>query len=98
MLDRTRSASHLDLIVAVGHTFRRSRMQIGMNSPGLSLPRGTPVLARISHRTNARLDGYSDRRVCGVVSILAGGAGRREECWNHCAAGAAKNWSPWALG
>jgi hypothetical protein len=41
------------------------------------------VLARISHRTNARLGGYSDYRVCGVVGMLAGGAGRREECWNH---------------
>jgi hypothetical protein len=37
---------------------------------------------RISHRTNARLGGYSDRRVCGVVSMLTGGAGRRGECWN----------------
>src|SRR5215469_10971436 len=41
------------------------------------------VLARISHRTNARLGGQSDRCVSCVVSMLAGGAGRREECWNH---------------
>ncbi len=42
-------------------------------------------LARKSHRTNARLGGYSERRVCSVVSMPAGGAGRREECWNHFA-------------
>jgi hypothetical protein len=40
-------------------------------------------LARISHRTNARLGGYSDRRIRGVAGILPGGAGRRAECWNH---------------
>jgi hypothetical protein len=39
-------------------------------------------LARISHRTNARLGEYPRRRVCSVVSMLTGGAGRREvlEC------------------
>ena len=43
------------------------------------------VLARKSHRTNARLGGYFERRVCSVVSMPAGGAGRREECWTHFA-------------
>jgi hypothetical protein len=43
------------------------------------------TLARKSHRTNARLGGYSERRVCSVVGMPAGGAGRREECWNHFA-------------
>ena len=44
-----------------------------------------PRLARKSHRTKARLGGYSERRVCSVVSMPAGGASRREECWNHFA-------------
>jgi len=43
------------------------------------------TLARKSHRTKARLGGYSERRVCSVVSMPAGGASRREECWNHFA-------------
>ena len=43
------------------------------------------ALARKSHRTKARLGGYSERRVCSVVSMPAGGASRREECWNHFA-------------
>jgi hypothetical protein len=32
----------------------------------------------VPHRTNARLGGYSERRVCSVVSMPAGGAGWRE--------------------
>ena len=43
------------------------------------------ALTRKSHRTKARLGGYSERRVCSVVSMPAGGASRREECWNHFA-------------
>jgi hypothetical protein len=46
---------------------------------------GIDILAHKSHRTNARLSGYSDRRVCGVAGMLPGGARRREECWNHFA-------------
>jgi branched-subunit amino acid ABC-type transport system permease component len=38
------------------------------------------ALARISHRTNARLGGQFDRHVSGVAGMLAGGAGRRGEC------------------
>jgi hypothetical protein len=42
--------------------------------------RSATALARISHRTNARLGGQFDRHVSGVAGMLAGGAGRRGEC------------------
>jgi hypothetical protein len=44
-----------------------------------------PRLSSTLHRTNARLGGQSDRHVSGVAGMLAGGAGRRGECWNHFA-------------
>ena len=40
----------------------------------------TTCLAHKSHRTRARLGGYSDRHVSGVAGMLAGGAGRHGEC------------------
>jgi class 3 adenylate cyclase len=62
----------LELVTAVGglktHAALQTRVGIATG------------LARISHRTNARLGGQFDRHVSGVAGMLAGGAGRRGEC------------------
>ena len=63
---------------------RASRIDRLSNPLKVNSGEGVP-LARKSHRTKARLGGYSERRVCSVVSMPAGGASRREECWNHFA-------------
>jgi|SRR6516162_10887597 len=62
--------------------FPLTLLRVSVMWPAFAMP---PPLARKSHRTKARLGGYSERRVCSVVSMPAGGASRREECWNHFA-------------
>jgi transposase len=60
-------------------------VRFGVRGFDPTLRRAADRLALISHRTNARLGGQSDRHVSGVAGMLAGGAGRRGECWNHFA-------------